>query len=250
LGRLRKARLVTIGRRDREEAGQNAQQRDQREHGKRARVRARGEVGDRDEAARGFVPLAADGNSHGSPTRLNDLPDNRELAGAGKGRRSARADRTGRRPQPGTMAACLHGYCNRTTTLSVAPSPSITVRRMKPGPSGAKNSVRRPGPTSGSGMPLTSTVRGPEPPVTLSAIGSGRPSSPLASSTRAPLGGNMMRSGGPSPARPSGRNRCSGGGNLVVAAISVPFGAAGKLAGSLPVPAQASDRIGAAAARP
>src|SRR5262249_907297 len=92
-----------------------------------------------------------------------------------------------------------HGWlpCKRTTTLSVAPLASITVRRTKRGPSGSKNKVRRPG-ASGSGWPLTSTVSGPAPPVTLSAIGSGLPAASLASSSRAPLGGNMMRSCGPS----------------------------------------------------
>src|SRR5437016_673689 len=35
-------------------------------------------------------------------------------------------------------------YSIRTTTLSAIPRASITVRRAKPGPSGMKNSVRRP----------------------------------------------------------------------------------------------------------
>ncbi len=98
-------------------------------------------------------------------------------------------------------------------------------------------------------MPLTSTVSAPVPPATLSAIGSGLPSSPLASSSRAPLGGNMMRSAASAPS-PLPRKRCSGGGNFALVATRVPFGAGGRLCGSLPVRAKASNRIGAAATRP
>ncbi len=61
----------------------------------------------------------------------------------------------------------------------------------------------------------------------------------------------MMRSGSAlAPTSMPGRNRCSGGGNFEFAATNVPFGAAGRLVGSFPVRANASNRIGAAAARP
>src|SRR5712672_2524487 len=68
---------------------------------------------------------------------------------------------TGDDPTPSTQH-----HCNLTTTLSVAPRPSITVSRTKPGPSGSKNSARLPR-EAGTGSPLTSTVSAPAPPVTL-----------------------------------------------------------------------------------
>src|SRR3954452_8236486 len=158
---------------------------------------------------------------------------------------------TAARPIFQSPAADDATYCNRTTTLSIAPRPSITVSRTKPGPSGSKNSARLPR-EAGTGSPLTSTVSGPAPPVTLSAIGSALPELSLASSSRAPLGGNIMRSWGSvlSPARAPGRKRCRGGGSLAVAATSAPFGDRGSAAGNLPVRAEASNRIGAAAALP
>ena len=58
--------------------------------------------------------------------------DHREFAASGKGR------------PPRTPRRIGAHYCSRTMTLSVAPLASITVRRTKPGPSGSKNSVRRP----------------------------------------------------------------------------------------------------------
>src|SRR5262249_39890143 len=124
----------------------------------------------------------------------------------------------------------------------------ITVSRTKPGPSGSKNSVRRPA-AAGSGCPLTSTVNGPVPPVTLSAIGSGLPEPSFASSSLALLGGNMIRSCGsaPSPASAPARKRCSGGGSLLAAATSVPLGAAGS-GGSL-LAAATSLPLGAAGSR-
>ena len=51
--------------------------------------------------------------------------------------------------------------------LSAAPLASITVTRTNPGPSGAKNKVRRP--CAFTGTPLTRTVSGATPPATLSA---------------------------------------------------------------------------------
>src|SRR5215831_15666589 len=53
LGRLGKARLVTVDRRNAEEPGQEAQQRDHEQHRHRPRVRTDGEVDNRLEAARG-----------------------------------------------------------------------------------------------------------------------------------------------------------------------------------------------------
>src|SRR5664279_741322 len=70
------------------------------------------------------------------------------------------------------QARAVLGYCSRTLTLSVAPRASMTVSRTKPGPSGAKNKVRRP-PCALSGTPLTMTVSGAAPPAILSATGSG-----------------------------------------------------------------------------
>src|SRR5262249_44429688 len=126
-----------------------------------------------------------------------------------------------------------------------------TVSRTKPGPSGSKNSVRRPA-AAGNGMPLTSTGNGPVPPLTLSAIGSGLPEPSVASSSLALLGGDKSRNLGfaAPPASTPGRKRCSGGGSFPAAAASAPLGAAGSGAGSLPVRAKASNRIGAAATRP
>ena len=49
---------------------------------------------------------------------------------------------------------------------------------------------------------------------------------------------------------PTGRNRRSGSGSLALLATSVPLGGFGSGAGSLPVRAKASNRIGAAAVRP
>src|SRR5262249_10082966 len=132
-----------------------------------------------------------------------------------------------------------------------APRPSITVSRTKPGLSGSKNSVRRPA-AAGNGMPVTSTVNGPGPPVTLSAIGSGLPAPPRASPSRPGVGGNKVGGvglGAP-PATIPARKRGSGGGSFPAAATSAPLGAAGSGTGSLPVRAKASNRIGAAATRP
>src|SRR5262245_32364862 len=83
-------------------------------------------------------------------------------------------------------------YWSRTTTLSAAPVASVTVSRTKPGPSGAKNSVRADF-FAGSGMPLRSTLRGGVPPAILMAIGSGASPSLPVSSRLAPLGGKTMR---------------------------------------------------------
>src|SRR5205814_1173151 len=150
---------------------QDVQQRSNQQHDDRARVRARREIDDLGEAGRGLelTPLVVGRNGH-SRSVLVQRRDNRETAARGEGRENAR-------------------YCNRTSTLSVEPAESITVSRTKPGPSGSKNTVfRRPAGES-SGAPLTSTVTGPTPPEIRIATGSGRPSPPLASSSRAPFGG-------------------------------------------------------------
>jgi hypothetical protein len=71
---------------------------------------------------------------------------------------------------------------------------------------------------------------------------------PLAN--RAPSGGNMKRGGSTTSLGPVALKRCSGGGNLLLAAKSAPFGACGNGAGASPDRANASNRIGAAEARP
>ena len=111
--------------------------------------------------------------------------------------------------------------------------PSRSAAR-NPGPSGVKNSVRRPD-CAARGTPFTSRVSGCTPPEIFSAI---RRAPSAASSSRAPFGGNMMR-GAASACRPRampGRKRCSGSGSRLLVAKIAPFGACGSAAGNPPEP--------------
>src|SRR5262245_49973365 len=142
-------------------------------------------------------------------------------------------------------------YWSRTTTLSAAPVASVTVSRTKPGPSGAKNSVRADF-FAASGMPLRSTLRGGVPPSILIAIGSGTSPSLPDNSRLAPSGGKTMWTFAAmtSPAFAADAKRRSGGGNFAVLAMSTPLGAGGSGCKPPPIRAKASNRIGAAAVRP
>ena len=123
----------------------------------------------------------------------------------------------------------------------------MIVSRAKPGPSGVKNSVRCVPRTAGDGTPLTSSVNGCKPPDTFSATCVSE-----ARSSREPLGGNRIFGAAPaiSPGSRPGRKRCNGSGSLLLAAKIAPFGARASGAGTPPMRAKASNRIGAAALRP
>ena len=82
--------------------------------------------------------------------------------------RSYRKSEYLRREREKRSAAPIHS--SRTDTLSVAPFESITVKRMKPAPSGTHAVFRRSSSRS-TGAPLTSQVRGGAPPSALSASG-------------------------------------------------------------------------------
>jgi len=138
------------------------------------------------------------------------------------------------------------------TTVSTAPVASITVNRAKPGPGGSIRRCRRPS-ISPTAIPFSKTVIGSTPPATLTGSAAG--GSPIASarSIREPFRGNWIW-GACSPlactSSPTRRKRCSGSGSLALLASSTPFGGFGSGAGSRPVRAKASKRIGAAAVRP
>ena len=68
LGGLREARFIAIGRRDREEARQNADEGDEKQHQERARMGLGCEVRDRSQALRQVFALSAGGNRHRLPS--------------------------------------------------------------------------------------------------------------------------------------------------------------------------------------
>ena len=69
-------------------------------------------------------------------TKRKGKPGSCEAAKSRPSMRKSPARKSGSRKKSGIA------YCSRTSTLSAAPAASVTVRRTKPGPSGAKNSVR------------------------------------------------------------------------------------------------------------
>jgi len=102
-------------------------------------------------------------------------------------------------------------------------------------------------------IPLISMVSGNTPPATFTGIAENCPLLERSTSIREPLSGNWMCGAWSPPVRtssPTGRKRRSGNGNLALLASSAPLGGLGSAAGIFPVRAKASNRIGAAAARP
>ena len=163
-------------------------------------------------------------------------------------------------PHSYNAAACLKPagapsrrcYCSRTITLSAAPLASITVSRRKPGPSGSTNSVRRLAArrrrqaVDQHGQRLDAAGD-----LERQRIGLAAPA--VASSMRAPLGGNRMRSAGapPSPGKAVRAEVLQRRRQLARwRRTATPFGACGSATGGWPVRAKASNRIGAAAVRP
>ena len=216
LGGLREARLVAVDGGIWKKPGRNVSSAHDDQHGN----------------ARAHASASAKSSTAAGRARKR----RRDAAGAGrrscsrprpaKSRRTIeKSPRRGKRSPSGTRLR----IARRHSATAAAPArcrlrrlASMTVSRTKPGPSGSKNSVRRL--AAGSGTPLTSTVSGCDAARDLQRDRIGLPAG-CASSSRAPFGGNMMRSGGSqrSPGKPPGRKRCSGGGSLALAAKIAPL---------------------------